>query len=362
MISISLCMIVKNEEEVLERCLQSVLKLVDEIIIVDTGSTDATVEIAKKYTDHVYDIEWIDDFSKARNYSFSKATKDYILWLDADDVLLEVDQEKFLTIKNQLDSTIDIVSMYYNIAFDENGKPTYQYRRNRLVKRNKGYKWIGYVHEYLEVYGHTLFSEIAITHRKAEKEKPPNTRRNLEIYRKKQKQGKNFSVRDKYYFANELRENQEYEEAIVLYEECIECEEAWVEDRINACQYLSWCYNQIGRHKEAFNSLLKSLELGEPKPKTACLIGDYLLENGKIHAALFWYNTAINFTRKKEDMSFFEAIYNTWYPHLQLCLCYWKLGNVEKAIDHNNRAGLHSPNHPKVMYNEDFFKSLNKNN
>ncbi len=78
MIEISLCMIVKNEEKVLGRCLDSIADLMDEIIIVDTGSTDRTKEIAKKYTEHIYDFEWIDDFSAARNFSFSKATKDYI--------------------------------------------------------------------------------------------------------------------------------------------------------------------------------------------------------------------------------------------------------------------------------------------
>ena len=84
MISISLCMIVKNEEEVLARCLDSLKGLMDEIIIVDTGSTDNTKEIARKYTDLVYDFSWCDDFAAARNFSFSKATKDYIYAPDAD--------------------------------------------------------------------------------------------------------------------------------------------------------------------------------------------------------------------------------------------------------------------------------------
>ena len=69
-------MIVKNEQEVLARCLDCAVKFADEIIIVDTGSTDQTKSIAHKYTDKVYDFEWCDDFSKARNYSFSKAGGD----------------------------------------------------------------------------------------------------------------------------------------------------------------------------------------------------------------------------------------------------------------------------------------------
>lgn len=71
---LSLCLIVKNEEKYLERCLKSLRNYVDEIIITDTGSADTTVEIAKKYTDKVYHFEWIDDFSAARNFCQSHAS------------------------------------------------------------------------------------------------------------------------------------------------------------------------------------------------------------------------------------------------------------------------------------------------
>ncbi len=82
-------MIVKNEEELLQSCLESVADLCDEIIIVDTGSTDKTKAIATMYTDRIFDFTWIDDFSAARNFSFQQATKDFIFWLDADDLLLK---------------------------------------------------------------------------------------------------------------------------------------------------------------------------------------------------------------------------------------------------------------------------------
>ena len=88
MVSVSLCMIVKNEEDVLERCLESAAGLADEIIIVDTGSTDRTKEIAAHFTPRIIDFLWRDDFAAARNESFAHASMDYCLWLDADDVLL----------------------------------------------------------------------------------------------------------------------------------------------------------------------------------------------------------------------------------------------------------------------------------
>ncbi|KNZ70380.1 family 2 glycosyl transferase [Thermincola ferriacetica] len=85
---LSLCMIVKNEEAMLPRCLKSVSGLVDEIIIVDTGSTDSTREIGKKFNARVFDCAWDDNFSNARNFSLAQASGEWILVLDADEVLV----------------------------------------------------------------------------------------------------------------------------------------------------------------------------------------------------------------------------------------------------------------------------------
>ena len=84
---ISLCMIVKDEEKFLENCLESVKNCVDEIIVVDTGSTDRTIEIARSFDAHVYQHPWENDFSKHRNQSLSHAHGDWIFWIDADEVL-----------------------------------------------------------------------------------------------------------------------------------------------------------------------------------------------------------------------------------------------------------------------------------
>ena len=92
MVTISLCMIVRDEEDVLGRCLESVRDLVDEIIIVDTGSKDRTKEIAAQFEARLFDFVWVDDFAAARNAAFAQASCDYCLWLDADDVLLEAEK------------------------------------------------------------------------------------------------------------------------------------------------------------------------------------------------------------------------------------------------------------------------------
>ncbi|MFD1907481.1 glycosyltransferase [Paenibacillus rhizoplanae] len=102
-------------------CLASVEGLADEIIIVDTGSADRTKEIAGAYGAVIYDFTWIDDFSAARNFAFSKATRDYIFWLDADDYLREEDQALFRELKSSLPEQVDSVNMQYNLAFDGEG-------------------------------------------------------------------------------------------------------------------------------------------------------------------------------------------------------------------------------------------------
>ena len=133
--TISLCMIVKNEEKTIGRCLDSIHNIVDEIIIVDTGSTDATKDIVSRYTDNLYVFEWINNFAAARNFSFSLATKDYIMWLDADDVLLPEDKNKLIASLAVLTPEVDSVSMYYNLVLDSQGQAVSRLRRNRIVKR-----------------------------------------------------------------------------------------------------------------------------------------------------------------------------------------------------------------------------------
>ena len=89
MSKITLSMIVKNEERYLRECLESVKDIVSEIVIVDTGSTDSTIKIAKDYGAKLYSFGWINDFSAARNFALSKSTGDWILYLDADERLSE---------------------------------------------------------------------------------------------------------------------------------------------------------------------------------------------------------------------------------------------------------------------------------
>lgn len=164
MISISLCMIVKNEENVLKRCLDSVYDLVDEIVIVDTGSSDSTKEIAQKYTDKIYDFEWIHDFSAARNFSFSKCTKDYIYVADADEYLDENNRIQFKLLKENMITEIEIVQMMYETISHNTVLNINREYRPKLFKRLRQFVWINPVHEVVRLNPLVFDSDIVVTH------------------------------------------------------------------------------------------------------------------------------------------------------------------------------------------------------
>lgn len=352
-ISISLCMIVRNEEKTIGRCLDSVQGIVDEIIIVDTGSTDKTKEIVANYTDKIYDFIWIDDFSAARNYSFSLATKEYILWLDADDVIMEEERQKFLKLKENFDSTIDVVNMPYQLTFDENGQCTFSLRRNRLVRRSYNFQWSGQVHEYLVVRGKILNSDIAITH----KSESHDADRNLRIYKKKLARGDEFTPRDLYYFANELRDHREYEEAILYYEKFLATKKGWVEDEIAACGKLAEIYEILGDEDKAQSYLYKSFDYDIPRPEFCCRIGHQKLKKKKYKEAAFWYKLAAEGEKPVDSWGIRNEACWTWLPHIQLCICYDYLGKPELAYQHNEIARTYRPHDPHVLHNKRYLEN-----
>ena len=162
MISLSLCMIVKNEEAVLERILKPVSQVMDAILIADTGSSDRTKEIAEQYTSLVYDFPWCDDFSAPRNFLLEKVRTDYWMWLDADDVLDEENLEKLKSLKETLNPGTDVVMMEYAAGFDQSGRTTFSYFRERIMKTSRNFRWNGAVHETVIPEGNIIYSDVVI--------------------------------------------------------------------------------------------------------------------------------------------------------------------------------------------------------
>ncbi|WHH58247.1 TPR domain-containing glycosyltransferase [Petroclostridium sp. X23] len=146
--TVSLCMIVKNEERYLEKCLKSVKGLVDEMIIVDTGSTDRTVEIAGKMDAIIKHYKWDNSFSNARNFSLQHASKDWILLMDGDDEFNKEHYDKFIRLVN---TSVKDGHFFKTLSFtgEKPGKDIVSNLNLRLLKNNKKYRFAGAIHEQL---------------------------------------------------------------------------------------------------------------------------------------------------------------------------------------------------------------------
>ena len=261
---ISLCMIVRNEEAVLGRCLDSVADLVDEIILVDTGSTDNTKAVAAEYAAKIYDFPWCDDFSAARNYAVSQAVGDYWLWLDADDVIEGENHEKLRKILEAPEA--DMVFLPYWLSFDAAGTPQMISRRERIFRRSRGYRFTGAVHEAVVPSGSIRYGDAAVSHRKLHAGDPD---RNLHIYQKLLLSGKRFSPREQYYYARELCDHGAYRAALPVLEQFLQEGRGWTPDNIGACLLAGRCYARLEQPDEAMQSLFRSFCYGIPSRRSA---------------------------------------------------------------------------------------------
>lgn len=160
MTKISLAMIVKNEEKYLDRCLKSVEGIVNEIVIVDTGSTDRTIEIAKANGAKVFYYEWNNHFAEARNEAIKHTTSEWVLVLDADEYITKWDSkriEKILSNKNQIGEIL----IYSKYIIDDK-----EYISNSNLKRlfPKGITFEGRVHEQLDTNLPSIDTNIEVKH------------------------------------------------------------------------------------------------------------------------------------------------------------------------------------------------------
>lgn len=347
----SLCMIVKDEETVLRRCLESTGSLFDEIIIADTGSSDLTKEIARLFTDRIFDCDWQDDFAAARNFAFAKATGDYIMWLDADDVIPS-GTLKALEEKKADTNGADVIMLPYETAFDEDGKATFSFYRERIIKRSPQCVWVGAVHEVIVPFGNITKLNAPIKHLK---EKGYDGARNLRIYEKLLSRGEKLDARHMYYYGRELLANGRYSEAEAVFSEFLARDDGWIENKLDAARQLAFCRRAAGKPGE-LDALLSALSYGAPRAELCCDIGRCFYERSELNAAVFWYRSAL--TAGTSDEGFISEECKGFLPCIMLCLCCYGLGDIKKSFLYNEAAGAFRPRSPFYLKNKQFFRDV----
>ncbi len=327
MVTISVCMIVKNEEKVLARCLDSLKGLWEELIIVDTGSTDATKEIAKKYTDKVYDFEWKENFSDARNYSFSMAKCDYIYSADADEVLDEENRMQFLLLKDNLtsDSEIEIVQMYYGNQLSQNSIYNFDKEyRPKLYKRLRQFKWQERIHEAVRLEPVVFDSDVVITHQPHQQ----HSERDLAYFEKMIEQREVLSerIQDIYlrelYFSGQMHNLKKAHDYLV---QLVQKEDAASDLFQRSIAILCREARLLKKNSDVLKYSLKGIA-GEGSSELCMELGEYFYERKEWEEAIIWYYNAAYETPCR--MSLKSA---TTRPLERLILCYEKLGMPKEA-------------------------------
>lgn len=332
MISVSVCMIVKNEEAVLARCLDCLSGIADEIIVADTGSTDSTPQIARKYTEKVFSFPWRNDFSEARNFAFSKATKDYIYSADADEVLDAENQEKFKLLKQNLPAEVEVVEMRYanQLQFNTNYNYDVEYRP-KLFRRVRGFRWTEPVHETIDLSLHMLDSDIVITHCPSEL----HAKRDFQIFGEMVQKGPLNSRLHRMY-AKELffaGESEDFLAAYPYFESTLHEESRSLDDiRVSQC-VAARCSRLRGETTGFFKTALKNVIGGTPCAEVCCELGEFFHSAGDEEEAATWFYTAAFGAESEIDLRTSGV-----FPLRRLADCYEALGLPEEARAYRAKA------------------------
>ena len=335
-VKLSVCLIVKDEERVLGRVLSAAIQFADELIVVDTGSKDRSIEIAREYTDYVFSEPWQNSFARARNFAASKATGDFVMWLDADDVMHEEDIRKLQELKIQLTPGTDVVFITYR----NYGKIRDLGLRDRIHRRELAMLNEGDIHEAVRIDGRwnlMLCPEITIIHKK-EYVNDPN--RNMRIFDNIVKAGNLNDAYELSYYCRELAQRNERDRALAAWEDLL-----GMNPSANHVRYaLAFLAPMLIRRKEyeKCREIIHAAvdRYGVPLPAYLCYYLGLAAEGlGEAGEAERQYRRALEIPVNLMTFMIEYAGYDDYLPCLKLCALAYDRGDRKESEAWNNRAG-----------------------
>ncbi|WP_191800490.1 glycosyltransferase [Paenibacillus gallinarum] len=321
-------MIVKNEEGDIRRCLESVLRKVDEIIVIDTGSTDNTLKIVSEFTSNIYNFKWIGDFSAARNYSIQKATGDYILVLDADE-FLDVDSDLQADIESELDYYLLNIknALSYGGAFTHGAV--------RLFTNSRNLKYENRLHEHLNIineqYNFTGGEGKTIIHHTGYTNETMNQKdkikRNLSLMLKEVEENPNayntFNMGKTYMLAGE------YEKAIIYLKKAYPLSGNQVFMPELLCK-LAYCLGQLQKYGDALNIINDAVIIYPNDTEMRYIQGVLFMDTGYNKDAEETFKKCLEFGDRGMTVTEGSGGYLAYYRLAEL---YEKQNNIQKSFD-----------------------------
>lgn len=354
--TLALCVIAKNEEHNVMRMFESIKGCFDIIHFTDTGSTDRTVEIAQSEEAQkatgcpikIHHFEWCNDFAKARNYSFSHAETDFIMWLDLDDVLSN--RDAFIKWKQSAMGLGDYWLAPYDYFTDKDGKVTVSFTRERVVRRTKKIPWKYFIHEgMMPEEGQYIASQFVnswrVTHLREAKDVNADRGRNLNIF-KKQAETEELDARMKFYYGKELFDAGRPMDGFRWLMESITENDLSQHDRILGIQYAAQASQACGQWEQSIQLCMQGIALSPLRAEFYVMAGDAYVKVGKVRESIPFYEAAKNCPT--QDMSQASPIFSRAdaymsIPSKQLARVYYNIGMTEKARECAETALMINP-------------------
>lgn len=287
--TISLAMIVKNEERCLARCLESIKGAFDEIVIVDTGSNDDTKNIARRYTDRIYDFVWQKDFAAARQFAFDQATGDWVVWLDADDIVMNANRVKRLAET----AKPDVGGFYWRYIYDrdDSGNIRCEFWRERCVRNDGSFRWEGRIHEVLvpkQPRNLVQSDEVVVVHHPDPNRSDEKQRRNLEILESEYESRREASPpRLLFCLASEYSTAGEWPKALSIFKQYLS-DSSWGDERYLAQTRVAGLHRALGDYEQAIEADLQALRICPHWPDAYFSLARTYYEIRDWHKVIHW--------------------------------------------------------------------------
>jgi glycosyltransferase involved in cell wall biosynthesis len=350
---ISACLIVKNEENTLGRCLDSIRDHVDEIIIVDTGSRDHTRDVARRYTSHILDFPWRNDFAAARQFSFDHATGDWMFWVDADDEVQNAAQIRAAA--DAAPSEINCFYWKYVAAQDQYGYPTCEFWRERCVRNDRSFRWCGRVHEVLVPRSRSVIrrdEDVLVVHHRQTAGRNP--RRNLEILQLEYaRSGRRTSPRLLYHLGCEYADLGHHEPALQYLRRYANVSQ-WRDEKYMALMRIAEIERVEARFAEAAKTARQAFELIPNWPNACFSLAEtyYFLKDWP--QVVYWAESGCELP-SPETMCVVNpsALRSAWMIYYTNAL--YHVGRLREALEWTRTALERCPHDPWHMLNMRFF-------
>lgn len=317
---VTLCLIVKNEEDRLSECLKSFSGLYSDLVVVDTGSTDETKTVAKSFGAKVHNFEWIDDFAAARNFALSKVTTPWVMVVDADDIISAETKRVLQDDLAKLPSnTLGVFLPYiYSTANKQTAFTTYL---PRIWKVASGYQYTLPIHEYLDIPKEDIKRFVRlphpIIHHKTQEDFSKSIIRNLGILEKAIKTNPQ-QTRLLFYLGRENKSLGNYKQAIGWYSRFVKIPNVSKDELNRAYLGIGECYLKMNNTKSAKLAYQHAIRANPAFIEAYLQLGDIALQGNQYKKAVRFYLEATKKTPPQTHVFVNMQLYNG-YAQKKLC-------------------------------------------